>query len=42
MGPRMREDMGGASGRFANRPYGRGKRVGTGFTPIPRFHEGRL
>ena len=29
-------------GRFANRPYGRRILSGTGFTPIPRLHEGRL
>ena len=44
--PRLRrEDNGGlgqGDGRFANRPYGRRILSGTGFTPIPRLHEGRL
>ena len=33
---------GSGDGRFANRPYGRRILSGTGFTPIPRLHEGRL
>ena len=44
MGSRIREDNGSGwgDGRFANRPYGRRILSGTGFTPIPRLHEGRL
>ena len=34
--------LGQGDGRFANRPYGRRILSGTGFTPIPRLHEGRL
>ena len=34
--------LGQGDGGFANRPYGRRILSGTGFTPIPRLHEGRL
>ena len=34
--------LGQGDGRFPNRPYGRRILSGTGFTPIPRLHEGRL
>ena len=42
MGPRMREDN-GRRGRAVREPPLRERMLsGTGFTPIPRLHEGRL
>ena len=42
MGSRIREDN-GRGGRLAREPLLRGRMMlGTGFTPIPRLHEGRL
>ena len=41
MGPRMREDNGWGMGAPLTTLQGR-RQSGTGFTPIPRLHEGRL
>ncbi len=41
MGPRMREDNGWGMGAPLTTLQGR-MQLGTGFTPIPRLHEGRL
>ena len=41
MGPRMREDSGWGMGAPLTTLQGR-MQLGTGFTPIPRLHEGRL
>ena len=41
MGPRIREDNGRAR-TVRESPLRERMMLGTGFTPIPRFHEGRL